>query len=475
METNNELRHLAPMYKASQFDNIISIDIETSSKGVLLDIGCYSAYGYSVFANWEEFFSCLLTLKANTRIIAHNGFGFDFITFNQWLLDNRKRFGIGDDDITYLTSESLMIAVIIKRENARYTFLDTLRYFPAQSLQKLAESFLQESKDDVPSDYIEHMEDYKRDFPIEYYSYLRKDCEILYRVYSTALRSFRRWLHHNYKRTRIFSCPTEYLHVADRALRGGMTMYIGDGDHTQHKYENVYHYDVISMYPSVMRRVPTPSSPMVNTSVLVTDYGVKRPGFYLVNFQQTRGRVPILYTIDGEYPQWRGQAILSHFDLAFLDLYGWYEVLDGIVYEDYIFPFRGYLDKLLQLRMAAKNSGQTAKAWALKVLANSLYGKFGQKAIREVISITSTAESRNTLYRMTMCCLVLKVRVQRLAIVLLAHLSLRLQDLNLECYSILIPRFIAIQILSLRKVDLMTILLVKNRVILRKMKYLRQQ
>src|SRR6266508_5088029 len=84
-----------------------------------------------------------------------------------------------------------------------------------------------------------HMEDYKLDFPIEYYSYLRKYCEILYRVYcefrreineftdigeiglsagSTALRSFRRWLHHNYKRTCIFSCPTEYLHVVDRAF-----------------------------------------------------------------------------------------------------------------------------------------------------------------------------------------------------------------------------------------------------------------
>ena len=108
MGTNNELQHLAPMYKTTQFDNIISIDIETSSKGVLLDIGCYSAYGYSVFANWEEFFSRLLTLETNARIIAHNGFGFDFVTFNQWLLDNRKHFGIGDDDITYLSFASLL-------------------------------------------------------------------------------------------------------------------------------------------------------------------------------------------------------------------------------------------------------------------------------------------------------------------------------------------------------------------------------
>src|SRR6266508_6687255 len=86
--------------------------------------------------------------------------------------------------------------------------------------------------------------------------------------------------------------------------------------------------------------------------------------------------------------------------------------------------------------------------------------EIGMRAIWKLnYAITGTAESRNILCQMIMCYLVLKVKVQRLAIVLLARLSLRLQDLNFECYSILIPRFIAIQILFLRKVDLMTILL----------------
>lgn len=405
-----ELQHLAPMTKTTRFDDIIAIDIETSSKGVLLDIGCYSAYGYSVYQNWEELFNYLVTLETSARVIAHNGFGFDFVTFNQWLLDNRKRFGIADDDITYLSSESLLIAVIINWDDKQFTFLDTLRYFPATKLQALAESFLGESKDDVPDDYIQRMEEYKRDYPNEYYSYLRKDCEILYRVYcqfrdeinaftdigeiglsagSTAMRSFRRWIHKNYKRTRIFSCPTEYLHVANHALRGGLTLYIGDGEHVQHKYDNVYHYDVISMYPSVMRFVPVPSSPMVQTNIVVKDYDVYRPGWYLCEYEQLRGRVPVLFSIGSEFPQWSGQAVLSHYDLQFLEIYGQYEVLDGICYEDHIFPFQGYFDDLLSIRMQAKRNNQTAKSWALKILANSLYGKFGQKATREIISITS--------------------------------------------------------------------------------------
>jgi len=405
-----ELRTLAPMSIPTRYDDIIAIDIETSSKGVLLDIGCYNAYGYSVYQNWEELFSYLVTLETNARVIAHNGFGFDFITFNQWLLDNRKRYGIADDDITYLSSESLLISVIIQWNGKQFTFLDTLRYFPATKLQALAESFLNESKDDVPDDYISRMEDYKRDYPTQYYDYLRKDCEILYRVYvefreeingftdigelglsagSTAMKSFRRWLNKNYPRTRIFSCPTDYLHVANHALRGGLTLYIGDGVHDQHKYDNVFHYDVISMYPSVMRYVPVPSSPMVQTNVVIKDYDDYRPGWYLCEFEQCSGRVPVLFTIDSEYPQWKGTAVLSHFDLQFLDLYGRYEVLDGICYEDYLFPFNGYFTDLLAIRMQAKHDGLSAKAWALKILANSLYGKFGQKATREVISITS--------------------------------------------------------------------------------------
>jgi hypothetical protein len=39
--------------------------------------------------------------------------------------------------------------------------------------------------------------------------------------------------------------------------------------------------------------------------------------------------------------------------------------------------------------MEAKREKKDAKAHALKILANSLYGKFGQKATREIISITS--------------------------------------------------------------------------------------
>lgn len=412
------MKSLKPMFTQKPLEQIIAIDIETSSKGELLDIGVYSEFGYHVHSEWKDFFECLLSIDGNIRIVAHNGFGFDFIGFNQWFLKHRNDYNIADDDITYLSSEALIIAMIVKTETAQYTFLDTMRFFPGQSLQKLAESFLNEGKDDVPNDYISRMEDYKAEHSKQYYRYLRKDCEILYRIYaefrreineftdigelglssgSTAMRSFRRWLSTDYPKTKIFSAPEEFLGLADYALRGGLTLYIGDGEHDgHHKYENVYHYDVISMYPSVMRFVPIPSSPMVYTTEVVRDFGNYRPGWYFCDFRQTKGRVPILFPVNAEYPDWQGSAVLSHFELQFLDAYGEYEIKDGVVYEDYLFPFNEYFNNLLSLRMQAKQNGQSAKTHALKILANSLYGKFGQKATREIISITSDKDFYET-------------------------------------------------------------------------------
>jgi len=193
----------------------------------------------------------------------------------------------------------------------------------------------------------------------------------------------------DYTKTRIFSAPEEYLTFADYALRGGLTMYIGDGKHNQHKYESVNHYDVISMYPSVMRSVPVPTSPMIYTQEVIKDYDCYRPGWYLCDYRQTEGRIPILFPIKSEFPQWEGQAILNHFELQFLDNHGEYTVTDGVAYESFAFPFDKYFTKLLGLRMEAKREKKAAKAHALKILANSLYGKFGQKATREIISITS--------------------------------------------------------------------------------------
>ena len=151
--------------------------------------------------------------------------------------------------------------------------------FPSHDpfLNNLAKDFLHETKDDVPEDYISRMDRYKARYPKKYYAYLKQDCLLLHKIYtvfraelnnlfpigelglssgSTALKCFRTTMEDI-----IFACPFKYQNIADEALRGGFTQYIGDGEHDHHEYRRVSGYDIISMYPSLMKYVPVPTAP----------------------------------------------------------------------------------------------------------------------------------------------------------------------------------------------------------------------
>jgi len=271
----------------------------------------------------------------------------------------------------------------------------------------------------VPGDFISRMEDYKKHHRAEYYEYLRNDCDLLRRVYetfrdrvneietigelglssgSTALRCFRRYMSRG--DFFIFSCPKDLLGSADKAMRGGLTLYIGDGKEVCGEYKKVYHYDVISMYPSVMRYVPVPTAPLVTTTepFIPRKKGERyAPGWYLCDYRQTRGRVPVLYGVDDDDPSFESQGILSHFDMEFLRRFGKVDKIhEAVLFPDYVYPFNDYLNAQLKTRVEAKRQGHKAESAALKVLLNSLYGKFAQKARREEMAITADVDWYDT-------------------------------------------------------------------------------
>lgn len=409
-----KIQHLHAMKKPIHFEEIIALDIETASDGSLLDIGVSSRFSYGTFPDWKSFFQWLKTYpwETDVRVAAHHGFGFDYVGMIQYLLNNLEEQEIGDQDLQFLSSEALVIAVILRIGERKITFIDTMRFFPGQSLNNVAKDFLGETKHDVPDGYISRMEDYRRDHKDDYYRYLRQDCELLRRVYeafrervneiqpigelglssgSTALKCFRR--HMASDNFFIFACPEDLQPSADAAMRGGLTLYVGDGIEKNHVYEDVYHYDVISMYPSVMRYIPVPTSPLEVVRKITrpkTKNERYAPGWYLCDFEQTRGRVPVLYGVDDDDPSFTGQGILSHFDMEFLRRFGIInKIYDAVIYTDYVHPFGAYLDEQLEGRVAAKREGRKAESAALKVLLNSLYGKFAQKARREQMAITS--------------------------------------------------------------------------------------
>lgn len=427
INTLDQLKNLYPLRKAKEYEEIIALDIETSSNGELLDIGLYyrernrAVIKYienkdwrkkAIESPWKTFFEWLWKREGKIRVIAHNGWGFDYIGFAQWLLEHYRDYDLWDTQIQMLSSESLMVGMILKRSQGDITFVDTMRFFPGQSLDRLATDFLGEGKIDVEDEYKQAMELFKKDHREKYYQYLERDCSLLYRIYtefreginsfeeigelglssgSTAMRSFRTWMSRN--DFFIYACPPEFLGSANLAMRGGLTLYIGDGTKRDGTYENVNHYDVVSMYPSVMRQVPVPTAPLrelgPRENPKLQDKRF-RPGWYLVDFEQTQGRVPILYGIHSDDPVWKGQGILSNFDLDFLERFGKInDIADGVVYEDWCYPFEEFLNRLLELRLDAKAKGETAKALAYKIVLNSLYGKFSQQAVREQLAITS--------------------------------------------------------------------------------------
>lgn len=405
-----------PQFKPLSY--VVALDIETSSRGHLLDIGCYTADDYKVFEGWPEcfsFFYDLIELKeCNIRVIAHNGFGFDFVNMIPWMLDHMDEIGLEASDLNIFSSESMLVGATINLGKYAIELFDTVRLFPGQSLEALARDFLGEGKVDIPEEYKSKMEVYKKKYPGKYYRYLKRDCESLYHIYckfrdevneiqpigelgyssgSVAFRSFRAWLGKSKPKTFIYALPQEYEHFGEEAMRGGFTSFIGDGvSDGSNFYRGVNSYDVISMYPHAMMYVPVPiAEPRLTKKLLLTDDGDVWPGYYLCAYTQTKGRVPLFKPLkEGKHdePQWSGNACLSHEEIQWLRENGSVEVFEGIYYPEYEQPFRVFIDRMMTAKQDAKAAGEAAKSWAYKILANSLYGKFAQRPMKQIIAIT---------------------------------------------------------------------------------------
>ena len=154
----SELKNLVPLKSPNEFDNVITLDIETASDGSLLDIGLYTGGAYHTVTNWDACLTTLLKLTGNWRVCAHNGFGFDYIGLIQFLAENFDKYGLRDEDVTFLSSEALLISVIIRKGELKLTFIDTTRFFPGMSLEKLGQSMFGIGKHDVPDEMKSKME-----------------------------------------------------------------------------------------------------------------------------------------------------------------------------------------------------------------------------------------------------------------------------------------------------------------------------
>ena len=419
-------------------ETINTCDIETSSKGEILDINLYELENskYQVFANWNDFLTYLKNEGEQqniTRIHAHNGGNFDWVGLACDLLTQK----IGHDIISHIEPPRVVGGCIIMlviwfrasikgghgvkaQKGYKVRLLDSFRLLPT-SLDKLANDFLGEGKLDVPSEFKSKMEDFKRLHPAQYAEYHKRDSVLLARILESleaeirtfcpikkfpptigglALKIFQTlYIDHKIYTPQQAMCDFEM-----RGYKGGFTQYLGDGDEIPGKpdtYADCRSYDVNSMYPAQMLANVFPSHKGEWTANIKRDkMGRIEPGIYEVDFIQSAGKCPIMQPINtkglaGDYA-WQGRGIFTNVELNELEWVGRItKVYKGIFYHTNAALFADFVRDIYAKRVQADWENRSGAKLIYKLILNNLYGKFGERPESDEISFIGLDEIVN--------------------------------------------------------------------------------
>jgi hypothetical protein len=324
------------------------------------------------------------------HIYAHNGGRFDFLHLLPWLASEGKRLGFTFTAIPSGKSGGIQILDIWKGKGkkGKWRLLDSIKLIPL-ALAKACATFNLPGKDTLPLDTHEN------DSRWEIYN--EQDCRALWSVLgrfhtmveerlggevgitapATAMKTWRRkYLPHK-------------IHRGEEAHEFVFSTYCGGRTEVfQRESVALNYYDINSSYPAVMRE-PMPSGAPIWWNGLPPD-AFTRAGSGYVGFVEAEVEIddyiPVLpVKRDGKlmFPAGR---VSGRWDWAELSLvrdnvrrFGksvWFEsspLLASMV-ED-LYPFR---DSALQ-------GYDAGLAYVVKILLNSLYGKFGQSALRRKV------------------------------------------------------------------------------------------
>lgn len=158
---------------------------------------------------------------------------------------------------------------------------------------------------------------------------------------------------------------------------------------------NAVTFDINSSYPHQMCAHGVPSGTLIQTD----DYKSGLMGIYRVRVRAPRDIiVPILPRRDEKgYMRWHGgefETVCTSSELIFAATHGYkiLEVIEGVAWEERIFPFNDFIEKCKTIRLNYKNLPEETLA---KLMQNSLYGKFGSR--RERLSIFCPEDDDDTL------------------------------------------------------------------------------
>lgn len=172
---------------------------------------------------------------------------------------------------------------------------------------------------------------------------------------------------------------TEMEDACVRAYFGGRIDVAGYGH-----CHPVYHYDIVSAYPSAIRNLPDLSQitwekgapgirpPRGSTFLARIRWGIPTGNWGPLPWRSKNGT--IFYPLEGEGWYWNTEIE------AALEKYGEsnFEFVESFVAKGVLeFPFRNLIEELFQYRAELKRGGSASNV-AVKLILNSLYGKFAQ-------------------------------------------------------------------------------------------------
>lgn len=374
------------------YSKFVFFDLETSRSGDVLDCGVWFNNSYTVMG-LSELLKFITSFKDGT-FVAHYGSGFDFL----FLIDGLLEYGY---EIKYAVSGSNGIAMFCTKNKSILRFIDSFR-IASVSLKKFSESFAPDTQKISLNMLPEELKDYDR---AAYFEYLERDVIALKNSYLTFMDQFTEYklgknppitaaslamkVFKNHLGDRVILTSSKKTREYERKSYFGGVCYISEPCDRE-----VNIYDINSMYPYIMQSSDFPDSYVGHWSDRFDD---DYEGLWYCTIENEYSGLPFTFNCETRTLSRSGNFILDRETILYfqsknvgIEIHYGYQYLRCSRLFD-------YYSELYHQRLLAQQNGESGKAFALKIILNSLYGKFGQKDEGKTIVSYSQAKEKQLL------------------------------------------------------------------------------
>lgn len=205
-------------------------------------------------------------------------------------------------------------------------------------------------------------------------TYNRLDANLKMTIASSTMDLFRR----NDLKEELYQPDKPTMDMIFKAYYGGRTEIFKRG-----KIKNLNYYDVNSLYPSVMLEAMPHPNFMIPTKKVTLRNINENEGVCKVRLTAPNMKIPYLPVRTEDkliFPYGEIEGYYTFLDIreAVKRGYKIKYISEGVVYTKMFYPFKTFVKRLYRLRLFYQERNDTREK-VVKVLMNSLYGKFGQK------------------------------------------------------------------------------------------------